>query len=75
MFLYLAQERNLLCLGLYRLENSSDNKHPYVYTNPDRETILTHRDKVFVLAYNMPLDICNFKILVNISKSKENEHF
>lgn len=50
----------MICLGLYRLEMSLDNKHPYVYTNPKKDTILSHKDKVFVLSYNMPKDICKF---------------
>jgi len=57
LFNYLAAERELIPLGLYRLPNSTDNKYPYVYTNPPPTTKLTHRDKVFVLAANMPNDL------------------
>jgi hypothetical protein len=32
---------------------ASDNKYPYVYTNPKDSTKLTHRDKVFVLSNYM----------------------
>ena len=43
-------DRNLIALGLYRLPGARDNKTPYVYTNPDQETLLTHKDKIFVLS-------------------------
>ena len=49
----------MICLGLYRLAGASDNNHPYCFTNPDKDTKLTHYDKVFVLCYNMPADLCN----------------
>ena len=47
-------DENLICLGLYRLRGAADNDYPYVYTNPNCETIVTHRDKVFVLAIDIP---------------------
>jgi acetyl-CoA C-acetyltransferase/potassium large conductance calcium-activated channel subfamily M alpha protein 1 len=68
LFNYLSYERNLIPLALYRLWNCKlkcslpgavDNKHPYVYTNPPAETKLTHRDKVFVLAHQLPNDLSN----------------
>lgn len=64
LFNYLAFERELIALGLYRLPGATDNKHPYVYTNPNPSTKLTHRDKVFVLAANMPNDLLSENIEV-----------
>ena len=52
-------ERDIIPLGLYRLPGASDNNHPYVFTNPKENVKLTHRDKVFVLAYDMPNDLRN----------------
>jgi len=57
LFNYLTVERELLPLGLYRLPGATDNQHPYVYTNPEPSTKLSHRDKVFVLAANMSQDL------------------
>ena len=54
LFRFLSTENNLIALGLYRLPGSSDNKHPYVYTNPPMNVKLTHRDKVFVLGHTLP---------------------
>lgn len=42
-----------------------DNKHPYVYTNPPAETTLTPRDKVFVLAHQLPADLSGIPFDVN----------
>jgi hypothetical protein len=44
----------LIALGLYRLRGATDNEYPYVYTNPLFETVVTHRDKVFVLGVEVP---------------------
>lgn len=44
----------MIALGLYRLPGAQDNKHPYIYTNPPPSTKLTHKDKVFVLAFHLP---------------------
>jgi hypothetical protein len=52
LFTQLAEEENLITLGLYRLPGANDNDHPYVYTNPKPDTRLTHRDRIFVLAIN-----------------------
>ena len=58
-------ENNLVILGLYRLPGARDNNTAYIYTKPKTETIITHRDKVFVLATNSGLkkyfneDLCN----------------
>ncbi len=61
LFLYLLADKNMICLGLYRLSGALDNSHPYCYTNPDSDVKLTHRDKVFVLSYNMPPELCKLQ--------------
>ena len=51
-------ERKLVTMALYRLRrglNSSES--PYVVTNPDDDTIITHRDKAFVLGIEIPSDL------------------
>ena len=48
-------ENNLVILGIYRLPGARDNNTGYIYTKPKAETIITHRDKVFVLASNYGL--------------------
>lgn len=50
-------------IGLYRYKGCKDNQFPYVCTNPDPQTILGDKDKVFVLAQNTPSEL-----------SKENKH-
>jgi len=47
-------EKKLIVLALYRLRGATSNEYPYVYTNPDSETIITHRDKAFVLGVEIP---------------------
>ena len=42
-------DQGIIALGLYRLPGARDNNHSYVYTKPNPNTILTHRDKIFVL--------------------------
>jgi len=44
----------LIVLALYRLRGATSNEYPYVYTNPESETIITHRDKAFVLGVEIP---------------------
>lgn len=61
LFWYLATERNLIPLGLYRLKGAKDNEHPYVFTNPDKHTKLTDKDKVFVLGCEMHDDLLSGK--------------
>ena len=41
-------------MALYRLKNANNNDYPYVYTNPLPETIVNHRDRVFVLGIEVP---------------------
>ena len=45
-------ERGIIALLLYRLPGSRDNNHPYIYTKSNPKTILTQRDKIFVLTAN-----------------------
>lgn len=52
LFLYFL-EKDLICLGLYRLKGTTDNDLPYVYTNPSPDTYVTHKDKVFILGINI----------------------
>ena len=48
-------DNNLVILALYRLPGSRDNNAGYVYTKPNAEIKITHRDKVFVLSTNEEL--------------------
>ncbi len=50
-------KRKLVCMALYRLKGATDNEYPYVYTNPDHETLISHRDRVFVLGLDIPDDL------------------
>lgn len=56
MYLYLL-EKKLITLGIYRLKGATDNVYPYVYTNPKFDTIITHRDRAFVLGTNISSDL------------------
>lgn len=46
--------KQIVPLGLYRLGGATDNKVPYICTNPEPNTILTNKDIVLVLAKEMP---------------------
>ena len=48
LFLFLLKKK-LICMALYRLRHATDNTYPYVYTNPLPDTIVSHRDRAFVL--------------------------
>ena len=50
-------KRNLIPLALYRLKGALDNESPYIFTNPPDYIKLTSKDKVFVLSYNIPMDL------------------
>lgn len=52
LFLYFL-EKDLICLGLYRMKGTTDNDLPYVSTNPKSSTYITHKDKVFILGNNI----------------------
>ena len=62
-----------MSIGLYRLPGATDNKYPYVYTNPDPKTSITYKDRVFVLGKEIPNDL-----IIDVKKSKnrsnKNEH-
>ena len=44
-------------MALYRLIGVTDNEYQYVYTNPEAETIISHRDRAFVLGTEIPDDL------------------
>jgi hypothetical protein len=50
-------KKKLICMALYRLRGATDNEYPYVYTNPEKDTIITHRDRAFVLGVDIPDDL------------------
>ena len=42
-------------MALYRLRRGiNGNESPYVVTNPNEDTIITHRDRAFVLGIEIP---------------------
>jgi hypothetical protein len=50
-------EKSLIAIALYRLPGATDNRHPYCYSNPDMKTIITNKDRVFVLGREIPNDL------------------
>ena len=50
-------DKKLISMALYRLRNAVGNANSYVYTNPESDTIISHRDRVFVLGRELPEDI------------------
>lgn len=44
-------------MALYRLKGATGNDYPYVYTNPDGDTLITHRDCAFVLGIEIPPEL------------------
>ena len=51
-------DRKLVTMALYRLRRGNNgNESPYVVTNPEDTTIITHRDKAFVLGIEVPSDL------------------
>ncbi len=56
LFKYLI-EKSLIAIALYRLPGATDNRHPYCYSNPDMKTIITNKDRVFVLGREIPNDL------------------
>ena len=45
-------------MALYRLRRGPNgNESPYVVTNPPDDTIISHRDKAFVLGFKIPKDL------------------
>lgn len=47
-------KKKLICMALYRLRGATDNNYPYVYTNPEKDTPIEHRDRAFVLGIEIP---------------------
>ncbi|EWS75923.1 calcium-activated potassium channel protein (macronuclear) [Tetrahymena thermophila SB210] len=56
LFCFLAARQDIIVIALYRLSLCKDNKLPYVWTNPDPETILTDRDICFIFSQTPPQD-------------------
>jgi len=54
LFLYLLDNFNVIAIAIYRLTGATDNKYPYVVTNPDPECRLSHKDRVFMLGKKEP---------------------
>jgi hypothetical protein len=50
-------KKKLVCMALYRLKGVTDNQQPYVYTNPHYATIISHKDRAFVLGIEIPDDL------------------
>ena len=63
-------KRKLICMALYRLPGATDNGYAYVYTNPDYTTIISHRDRAFVLGIDIPDDLQG-DIYEMVEKDKE----
>ena len=58
LFNYLLDRKQpLVTMALYRMKGTKNNEYPYVYTNPDAGTIITHRDKAFVLGIEIPQEL------------------
>ena len=50
-------DRKLVTMALYRICKGGGNESPYVVTNPDFETPITHLDRAFVLGTEIPEDL------------------
>ena len=50
-------DKGLVPIGLYRLPGASDNKYPFVSTNPDPNITIMLCDRVFVLGYHIPREL------------------
>lgn len=51
-------DRKLVTMALYRLRRGlNGNESPYVVTNPEEDTLITHRDRAFVLGIEVPSDL------------------
>ena len=48
----------MIPIALYRMSGALDNTEAYTFTNPPNNVKLTPRDKVFVLASDIPKDLC-----------------
>ena len=64
--------RNLVALGLYRLQGARENEYPYVYTNPKPTKTITSRDRVFVLGRNIAKDLITDPTPSNQGKEANN---
>ena len=59
-------------MALYRLRGVTKNEIPYVYTNPDPTTKISHRDRAFVLGIDIPGSLQGDKY-ESVEKNKEVE--
>jgi len=59
-------------MALYRLRGVTKNEIPYVYTNPDPTTKISHRDRAFVLGIDIPDSLQGDKY-ESVEKNKEVE--
>ena len=46
-------DKKLISMALYRLKGAQGNSNSYVYTNPASSTLISHRDRVFVLGHDI----------------------
>jgi hypothetical protein len=65
-------KKKLICMALYRLRGATDNNYPYVYTNPQKDTPIEHRDRAFVLGIEIP-DELQGDIYEMVEREKEVE--
>ena len=72
LFYYLL-DKNLVTIGLYRLRGATDNNYPYVYTNPMPSTIINHKDRAFVLGFDIDDELSTDFPDHNVIKDKMNE--
>ena len=49
-------DKNLIILALYRLPGSTDNYSGYVFTKPNSDIIINHKDRVFILGEKEKLE-------------------
>ena len=68
-------DNNLIPLGLYRLPGARDNNTAYVYTKPNLETRITHRDRVFVLSVDTINNVFKDEENSEDDKKNDNENF
>ncbi|KRX03636.1 hypothetical protein PPERSA_04188 [Pseudocohnilembus persalinus] len=54
LFVFLAKNKSIIPIGLYRMPGASDNKLSYAWTNPRPLTILTKFDQVLILSPEKP---------------------
>ena len=63
-------KKKLICISLYRLKGAQNNEYPYVYTNPQPNIIISHRDRAFVLGIDIPTELQG-EMYETVEKDKE----